>query len=256
MACREWFEWSTAFLFFFCFFVFEAQLQIWPYNSLAPQAKLIGRGSARISPGSTSWSDRDAGKSRLLLIHANWTCHYTLRISFLPWVFRGFQISAKAGICFWKMVTKKCFIVTKFQNFLQKSSDLVLTSNRVTNNIEGCSISLISFFGARFTLIFLWMIATSTISQNFEKKKENPTINYLYLALQWTQLVLIHLLCMEVEQKDLSNCLSTHSHSLVQQMWPPFVTEPYTFLAINRPWQVMIISYLWWFPSSTIPGAQ
>ncbi len=131
------------------------------------------------------------------------------------------QISAKAGICFWKMLTKKCLIVTKFQNLKKKFISLVLTSNRVTNNIEGCFISLISFFGARFTLIFLWMIATSTILQNWEKKKENPTINYLYLALQWTQLVLIHLLSWKSNKRLWANCLSTHSHSLVQQMWPP-----------------------------------
>lgn len=47
------------------------------------------------------------------------------------------QISAKVGICFWKMLTKKCLIVTKFQNLKKNSLDLVLTSNRVTNNIEG-----------------------------------------------------------------------------------------------------------------------
>jgi hypothetical protein len=65
------------------------------------------------------------------------------------------------------------------------------------------------------------MIATSTILQNWKKRKESPTVNDLYLELQWTQLVLIHLLSMEVGHKALSNCLSTHSHSLVQQMWAP-----------------------------------
>jgi len=69
---------------------------------------------------------------------------------------------------------KKVFIGTTFQNFRKNSSDLVLTSNRVTNNIEGCFIFFNFIFWSQIYFNFLMDDCHFNYITKLKKEKKNP----------------------------------------------------------------------------------